>query len=68
MKRRTEQAAELVVDYSDATPHAISWLGDRYLPARPINASGDSWHKAQLAILQALPADRLVAVPRRTRH
>jgi hypothetical protein len=38
MKRRTEQAAVWVVDYSDATAHAI------------------------------LPADGLVAVPRRTRH
>ena len=68
MKRRTEQAAEWLVDYSDATAHAIKWLGDRYLIARPINAGGDSWHKAQAAILQALPADGLVAVPRRTRH
>jgi len=44
MKRRPELTprAELtpwVVDYSEARAHAIKWLGDRYLLARPINAN-----------------------------
>jgi hypothetical protein len=28
-----------VVDYSTARAHAIRWLGDRYLLARPINGA-----------------------------
>ena len=39
MKRKSEQASTWVVDYSDARAHAIRWLGDRYLLARPINVS-----------------------------
>lgn len=30
----------LLSDYSEAVARAIAWLGDRYLLARPINASG----------------------------
>lgn len=36
--KRTQQASSWVVDYSAARAHAIRWLGDRYLLARPINA------------------------------
>ncbi len=40
MKHTTvaERAQAWVVDYSAARMRAISWLGDRYLLARPINA------------------------------
>jgi hypothetical protein len=38
MKRnRTEPVPAWVVDYSAARAHAIRWLGDRYLLAKPIN-------------------------------
>lgn len=36
--KRKELALTWVVDYSAARAHAIRWLGDRYLLARPINA------------------------------
>jgi hypothetical protein len=36
--RRTD-ASTWVVDYSAARAQALRWLGDRYLLARPINAS-----------------------------
>jgi hypothetical protein len=41
MKRKREKlsAPTWVVDYSVARAHAIRWLGERYLLARPINAS-----------------------------
>ena len=39
MKRKHTLAEVLVVDYSAAREQAIRWLGDRYLLARPINAS-----------------------------
>ena len=39
MKRKEMSAPNWVVDYSAARAHAIRWLGDRYLLARPINAS-----------------------------
>jgi hypothetical protein len=68
MKRRSEQAAAWVVDYSAARAHAIRWLGDRYLLARPINASHSTWWKAPLAILQAKPADIPAAVAPHTRR
>jgi len=41
MRQKSGQAATWVVDYSEARAHAIRWLGDRYLLARPIN--GRSW-------------------------
>lgn len=37
--KRNQSAPDWVVDYSAARAHAIRWLGDRYLLARPINAS-----------------------------
>lgn len=38
MKRKQMTTPTWVVDYSVARAHAIRWLGDRYLLARPINA------------------------------
>jgi hypothetical protein len=39
MRSNSERASTWVVDYSEARAHAIKWLGDRYLLARPINGS-----------------------------
>jgi hypothetical protein len=41
VKRKSygESARTWVVDYSEARERAIKWLGDRYLLAKPINAS-----------------------------
>jgi len=41
VKRKSydESARAWVVDYSEARARAIKWLGDRYLLAKPINAS-----------------------------
>jgi hypothetical protein len=41
-----ERAQRWVVDYSTARARAIKWLGDRYLLARPINASHCGGRKA----------------------
>jgi hypothetical protein len=38
MRRKEIPAPTWLVDYSAARAHAIRWLGDRYLLARPINA------------------------------
>jgi hypothetical protein len=38
-KNYDESARAWVVDYSEARARAIKWLGDRYLLAKPINAS-----------------------------
>lgn len=37
--KRVQLPPTWVVDYSAARAQAIKWLGDRYLLARPINAS-----------------------------
>ncbi len=42
MKRKEMSQSTWVVDYSAARAHAIRWLGDRYLLARPINAGRGS--------------------------
>jgi hypothetical protein len=41
MRRKSydESARAWIVDYSEARARAIKWLGDRYLLAKPINAS-----------------------------
>jgi hypothetical protein len=44
----SERARTWIVDYSAARARAIEWLGDRYLLARPINSSENSWHKGLL--------------------
>jgi hypothetical protein len=36
-----------IVDYSAARARAIQWLGDRYLLAKPINASESAWRRAR---------------------
>ena len=56
MKRRPDPTPAWVVDYSAARAHAIRWLGDRYLLARPINGKYDTWRKPPAA-LQSIPAD-----------
>jgi hypothetical protein len=45
MKRTAshERARTWIVDYSAARARAIAWLGDRYLLARPINSSENTW-------------------------
>jgi hypothetical protein len=45
MKRMAghERAHTWIIDYSAARARAIAWLGDRYLLARPINASESTW-------------------------
>ena len=43
MKRnKSEPTPAWVVDYSAARAHAIRWLGDRYLLAKPINRKQDA--------------------------
>jgi hypothetical protein len=62
MKRRSEQAPAWVADYSAARALAISWLGDRYVLAAPINVRRDTRRKAPSAILPAMPPDVPAAV------
>lgn len=50
-----ERAQGWVVDYSAARMRAISWLGDRYLLAKPINARAGSGRKPVPAYLRAAP-------------
>ena len=45
MKKTTDLRRTLIVDYSAARAQAIRWLGDRYLLAKPINATGYSSRK-----------------------
>jgi hypothetical protein len=40
-----ERARAWAVDYSAARARAISWLGDRYLLARPINGRDGIPHR-----------------------
>jgi hypothetical protein len=64
MRHKSGQAAAWVVDYSEARAHAIRWLGDRYLLARPINGSR-AWARPTPGILSpeaAKPEDAVPAV------
>jgi hypothetical protein len=61
MKRIREPTPEWVVDYSAARAHAIRWLGDRYLLARPINEKRYSWHGETAALLASMPAQAPLA-------
>ena len=45
----SETARTWIVDYSAARARAIQWLGDRYLLAKPINASDNAWRRAASA-------------------
>jgi hypothetical protein len=57
MKRTTDPTPAWIVDYSVARAHAIRWLGDRYLLARPINRKQDTWHKVAAAFDSPVPTD-----------
>ena len=48
MKQTTAaaRAQAWIVDYSEARTRAFRWLGDRYLLAKPINASESARRKA----------------------
>ena len=50
-----ERAQTWVVDYSAARARAIAWLGDRYLLAKPVNASESGWRKASRTLLHPVP-------------
>jgi hypothetical protein len=68
MKRnKSEPAAAWVVDYSAARAHAIRWLGDRYLLARPINRKQDAGPNLPAA-LRSMPIDVGDAPAPRTKH
>lgn len=57
MKRiaSNERAQTWVVDYSAARARAIKWLGDRYLLAKPVNASESGWRKAPRTLFHSAP-------------
>ena len=50
-----ERARTWVVDYSAARARAIRWLGDRYLLAKPVNASDSGWRRAHWTLLDSSP-------------
>src|SRR5437879_5126994 len=56
MKRRTDPTPAWIVDYSVARGHAIRWLGDRYLLARPINGKQSTWPRVPAAFESPTPA------------
>ena len=57
MKRnRAEPTPAWVVDYSAARAHAIRWLGDRYLLAKPINRKRDAWRTLPPVLVSDAPA------------
>lgn len=68
MKRNRETTPAWVVDYSAARAHAIRWLGDRYLLARPINEKRYSWHAQREAVLGSMPAETAAAEAPRSSH
>lgn len=57
MKHRQMPTPSWVVDYSAARAHAIRWLGERYLLARPINASHYGPRPPTPGIALTTPAD-----------
>ena len=46
MTMKRKPAPTWVIDYGAARAHAIKWLGDRYLLAKPINGSRLAWRAA----------------------
>ena len=48
--KRQELIPNWIVDYSAARAHAIRWLGDRYLLAKPINRRQDGWGTLPVAL------------------
>ena len=53
---RNEAVQTWLVDYSAARARAIEWLGDRYLLAKPINATESAGRKATGPLLHAASA------------
>jgi hypothetical protein len=51
----SERAQSWVVDYSAARARAIEWLGDRYLLAKPVNATESGWRTPPRRLLNASP-------------
>jgi hypothetical protein len=51
----SERAQSWVVDYGAARARAIKWLGDRYLLAKPINASDSGWRKTARTLFHPAP-------------
>jgi hypothetical protein len=59
MKRnKRESTPAWVVDYSEARAHAIRWLGDRYLLARPINRKRDTSRSLPPVLVSDAPTMR----------
>jgi len=65
MKRRSDPTPAWIVDYDAARAHAIRWLGDRYLLARPINRKQDTSHKLPAVFDSSMPTDASDAAVRR---
>jgi len=53
----SQNAPAWLVDYSAARARAIKWLGDRYLLAKPINASEIARRKTPIANYQLRASD-----------
>jgi hypothetical protein len=67
VKRTTDLPRVAEVDYSVARAQAISWLGDRYLLARPINAKHHTGGKISPAVCQSARINDVYAGMPRTR-
>jgi len=63
MKRTTDLPRVAEVDYSAARAQAISWLGDRYLLARPINAKHHTGGKISSGAFQSARINGAYARP-----
>ena len=50
-----ERAQTWIVDYSAARARAISWLGDRYLLAKPVNARENRWRNTPATVFHSVP-------------
>ena len=61
MTSKSKPAATWVVDYGAARAHAIKWLGDRYLLAKPINGSRLAW-RAAAGFASPAPAGQALTV------
>jgi hypothetical protein len=68
MRRKSEQASKWVVDYSEARAHAIRWLGDRYLLAKPINGSRHAARPITPGIFSPMAAETQDPVVPRANH
>ena len=60
--KRQRPAPTWVVDYSAARAHAIRWLGDRYLLAKPINGTHYRPRHPAPGILPAVAAEPRVTL------